>query len=180
MATLTPHFKEFLPDWISRQSWYPGTGAPDLQAVGFYRLEDPDGEVGMEAHVVSDGESVLHLPMTYRGAPLDGGALIATAEHSELGTRWIYDATTDPVWRTELLRVVRGNGSVDPSVRAAAGPAVVNGLRLRDFADDQVRIDLHRVLTPGPAPADPDVVGTLTGNWPQGELSCFAVVRAVS
>ena len=35
--------------------------------------------------------------MTYRGSAVAEGALIATAEHSVLGTRWIYDATTDPV-----------------------------------------------------------------------------------
>lgn len=180
MPTLTPHFRDFLPGWIASRPWYPGSGTPTLQAVGFYRLEDPDGEVGIEAHLVTDGDVVLHLPMTYRGAPLDGGELVATAEHSELGTRWIYDATTDPVWRTELLRLIRGNGSVDPSIRAAAGPAAVNGQRLRDFVDDEVRVDLRRVLTPGPAPAEPDVVGTFTGSWQQGELSCFAVVRAVS
>jgi len=42
---------------------------------------------------------VLHLPVTYRGAPLDGAEahLITTLEHSALGRRWVYDAAGDPV-----------------------------------------------------------------------------------
>ena len=106
------------------------------------------------------------------------GALVATAEHSELGPRWIYNAETDPVWHTELLRVVRENGSADPSIRAAAGPAPAHGHRVKDFTDDEVRIDLLRVLTPGEPPTGPDVVGTFTGRWEPGADSCFAVVRA--
>lgn len=58
--------------------------------------------------------------MTYRGAPVAdsadsadaGTAPIAASGHSELGTRWIYDATADPLWRDELTRLVRGSGSV--------------------------------------------------------------------
>jgi hypothetical protein len=175
--TMTPAFKDFLPVWVGRQPWYPGTGTPTLRPVGFLRFEDPDGEVGIETHLVTDGTSVLHLPMTYRGAPLDDGALIVTAEHSELGQRWIYDATTDPVYRTELLRVVRDNGAGNPSIRAAAGPATAHGHRIHDFADADVRIDLQRVLTHGEPLLDPDVVGTFTGSWDEGGPSCLALIR---
>ncbi|SDM58945.1 hypothetical protein SAMN04489726_2394 [Allokutzneria albata] len=93
-TTLTPHFREFLPRWVARQRWYRGTGVPELSPVGFFRFEDPAGEVGIETHLVTDGAELYQIPMTYRGEPLAGAApeaLIVTAEHSVLGTRWIYD-----------------------------------------------------------------------------------------
>ena len=40
-------------------------------------------------------------------------SLIATAEHSVLGTRWIYDGVVDPAWVCEVLRLVRTNGVSD-------------------------------------------------------------------
>jgi maltokinase-like protein len=179
-ATLTPAFKDFLPDWVAHQPWYPGTGTPTLRPVGYFRFEDPEGEVGIETHLVTDGTSVVQLPMTYRGAPFDDGALIATAEHSVLGQRWIYDAETDPVYRSELLRVIRDNGAGDPSIRMAAGPATAHGHRIRDYADAEVRIDLQRLLTHDEPSLDPDVVGTLTGSWDEGKPSCLALIRQVS
>ncbi len=91
-ATLTPYFRDFLPPWLARQPWYLGTGTPALVPVGHFRFEDPAGQVGIETHLVSDGGMVYQVPMTYRGAPLPGpgsaAALITTAEHSVLGTRW--------------------------------------------------------------------------------------------
>src|SRR5579859_808207 len=53
--------------------------------------------------------------MTYRGAALANGALIATAEHSVLGTRWIYDATAGPVGEAERLRLVQAGGFGGPT-----------------------------------------------------------------
>ncbi|XVV01350.1 maltokinase N-terminal cap-like domain-containing protein [Actinosynnema sp. CA-248983] len=69
-ATPTPGFRDFLPQWIERQPWYRGAETPALRPVGFHRLEDPAGEAGMEAHPVSDGTDLYHVPLTYRGAPL--------------------------------------------------------------------------------------------------------------
>ena len=71
-ATLTPHFRDFLPAWVGRQPWYAGDGIPSLTPVGFLRMEDPAGAVGIETHLVSDGTAVYQVPMTYRGAPLGG------------------------------------------------------------------------------------------------------------
>jgi hypothetical protein len=130
VATLTPGFREFLPPWVARQPWYAGTGVPALRPVGAFRLEDPDGEVGMETHLFTDGSAVYQVPMTYRGAPLAEGALIATAEHSELGQRWIYDAESDPVWRAELLRLVRDGGQAGPSGRGTWYPSVTGCLAI--------------------------------------------------
>src|SRR5918993_1981072 len=89
-ATLTPHFRDFLPGWVGRQPWYEGPAPPvRLTLVGAYRLADRDGEVGLETHLIGDGTAVYQVPMSYRGAPLPGAALIATATHSVLGDRWI-------------------------------------------------------------------------------------------
>ena len=67
-ATLTPHFREFLPPWVARQPWYRGTGTPSLSPVGYFRFEDPAGEVGIETDLVTDGSALYQIPMTYRGA----------------------------------------------------------------------------------------------------------------
>jgi hypothetical protein len=103
-----------------RQPWYAGTGPPSLSTVGYFRFEDPAGEVGIETHLVTDGSVLYQVPMTYRGAPLGpgaSGALIATAQHSILGTRWIYDGEADPAWASQLLRLIRTNGVSDPASR---------------------------------------------------------------
>jgi hypothetical protein len=182
-ATLTPHFRDFLPPWLDRQTWYRGGGERPVP-VGFFRFEDPAGEVGIETHLVASGSVVHQVPMTYRGAPLDGAALIATAEHSVLGTRWIYDAETDPVWRAQLLATVRAEGRSEASKRGV-GPCEARGRLLRAWDDDSsVEIELVRVLSPGPPPTGPDVLGVLTADWtvPDGDAAavvegCLAVVR---
>lgn len=177
-ATLTPHFRDFLPAWVARQSWYPGTTPPALSPVGYFRFDDPAGEVGIETHLLTDGSALFQLPMAYRGAPLADGSLVATAEHSVLGPRWIYDAETDPVWVTELLRLVRTGGVSDPSGRRGIGSAEARGRLTRDFTDDTVRIDLARVVTPGEPVDEPGVAGVVTGTWQPHGSGCLAVVRA--
>ena len=53
-----------------------------------------------------EGVPTLFLPLTYRGAELDGAEehLVGTTEHSELGPRWVYDGCADPVFVGELVR----------------------------------------------------------------------------
>ncbi len=156
-ATLTPPFRDFVPLWLSRQPWYQG-GAPT--PAGFFRFEDPAGEVGIETHVLSVDGVTYQIPMTYRGAPLAGGNLITTAEHSVLGPRWIYDAESDPVWRKELLGLVRSNGVATPS-RESEFEA--RGVLLTDFADDEVDIELARIVA-GDPPDLPTAVGVVTSD----------------
>lgn len=172
-ATLTPHFRDFLPAWVARQPWYRGTGVPSLSPVGWFRFEDPAGEVGVETHLVADGSVVYQLPLTYRGAPLPAApaeALVATAQHSVLGTRWIYDGPADPVWVGELLRLVSAGGVADPSGKRGGAPAEARGHRLgsREFSAGTVTVDLTRVLTAGDPADDSDVVGVVTGVWHPG------------
>jgi Maltokinase N-terminal cap domain len=59
---------------VARQPWFRGRGVPSLTPIGYFRLEDPSGEVGIETHLVTDGLALYQVPMTYRGAPMkDGG-----------------------------------------------------------------------------------------------------------
>lgn len=93
--------------------------------VGAYRFDDPAGEVGIEAHLVATSAGIVHVPLTYRSAEVDGGAewLVGTMEHSVLGTRWIYDASGDAVFVNELLRVILTGGShVEQFVATDEGP----------------------------------------------------------
>jgi len=161
MATLTPHFRDFLPGWVARQTWYAGPEAPSLRPIGYLRFEDPAGDVGMETHLLTDGASVYHLPMTYRGAPLDGASLIATAEHSELGSRWIYDAETDPVWVKTVLAMVLANGSAEGRLADARGRLLT--LERPEASDLTLRV--RRILTAG-RPTDAEgAIGVVTGTW---------------
>jgi hypothetical protein len=131
-TTLVPTKLELLTAWLPGRSWYQGgASVPSLTRVGGFRLDDPDGEVGLEFMAATDDSGdqpvTYHLPLTYRGAPLpDGdGALIGTAEHGVLGTRWIYDGTRDPVLATQAFALLLGetepqaqgiSDTIDPSV----------------------------------------------------------------
>lgn len=190
-ATLTPHFRDFLPAWVARQVWYRGTGVPSLRPVGSYRLEDSAGQVGIETRLVADGPVLYQIPMTYRGAPRDGAAdadLIATAEHSVLGTRWIYDGTTDPVWAAEVLNLVREEASAERSTGPGVGTTEASGRRLADaeLTADTVVVELKRVLGPGGPAIEAGAAGVLMGSWqPDGSdgptvRGCLAVVRGIS
>jgi hypothetical protein len=81
-----------------------------VKVLGSYRFDDPAGEVGVEAFVVRRGEQLQHVVFTYRGAPLEGDEprLVSTMEHSELGPRWVYDGTTDPVALDCFRRAILG------------------------------------------------------------------------
>jgi hypothetical protein len=170
-ATLIPHFRDFLPGWVARQPWYAGSGIPSLRPIGWFRFEDPAGEVGLETHLVHDGTGVHQVPMTYRGAPMPGpaaaSALIAEAEHSVLGRRWIYDATADPVWTDAIRRLVVSQGTSDPSRKRGAADAEARGHLLAAALPDSTTISLTRRLdgSGGPEPGPAATVGTVTGTW---------------
>jgi hypothetical protein len=187
-ATLTPRFAEFLPPWVAVQPWYRGSAVPVLAPVGFFRFEDPAGEVGVETHLVTDGAELYQIPMTYRGAPAPGIAedsLIATTEHSVLGTRWIYDGQADPLWHDRVLHLVRTGGVSDPSGRRGVGVAEARGeSRIAGpLTPGVARVELLRVLTPGLPPFAPDIAGVMMGTWypPTADAAstsgCLAVVE---
>lgn len=117
-TTMKPTKGELLNHWLPKQSWYEGDAGgpePELVNVGGFRLDDPQGEVGIEVMVVVDAgapDPVAYLvPMGYRGAALEdvpAEALIGTSEHGVLGTRWIYDGAHDPVVTAQLRALLRG------------------------------------------------------------------------
>lgn len=97
VATITPTKAELIADWAPSQPWGPQRDVP-IEVIGSYRFDDPDGRVGMETHLVTAGDALLHVPLTYRDEPLAGAddALIDEMKHSVLGTRWVYDGLQDP------------------------------------------------------------------------------------
>jgi hypothetical protein len=113
-TTMSPGKLELMAAWLPAQPWYRPTGrAPELARAGGFRLDDPQGEVGIEFMLVTDGPgsgAAYQVPMTYRAHALPGpdGSLIGTAEHGVLGPRWIYDGPQDPVLAAQLAALVRG------------------------------------------------------------------------
>lgn len=164
-TTMSPTKMELLTEWLPTQPWYQGGPEAELTKAGGFRLDDPYGEVGIEFMIVTDASAdspgTYLVPLTYRGAPLDGvdDALIGTSEHGVLGTRWIYDGVHDPVLVACLTGLLRGeivaqaqseSNTSDPSVR----------VRVADLAT--VVPVVHRVL---PSPVSADVPGTVVASW---------------
>ncbi|MGF7120067.1 CG0192-related protein [Rhodococcus sp. AG1013] len=109
-AQLSPSKPELIAAWMPAAPYYSG-GTPTLTPVGAYRFDDPAGEVGIETHLVRDADGTIYqVPLTYRSAPLAGARLAGEMEHSVLGHRYVYDATTDPVYVQQLLATIYGGG----------------------------------------------------------------------
>ena len=158
-ATISPTKLEIIGRWLPTQPWYSGPAEPAPTALGAYRFDDPDGEVGIETHLVRvDDGPVLQVPLTYRAAALAGAenALLGTMEHSVLGQRWVYDACSDPVYVAALSAVIRGETTQaeeivevdgrterrEPTAVVAAGGGKVSsggGLRVCRVVDTEVR-----------------------------------------
>lgn len=122
-AEIHPSKIELLRAWAPTQPWFVGDDL-GLVAIGAYRFDDPDGEVGIETHLVRSGDGpILQIPTTYRGAPLAGADewLIGTMQHTVLGDRWVYDACGDPVYAAALATVILGGGSEATLEREADG-----------------------------------------------------------
>ncbi|MEU8002782.1 hypothetical protein AB0B66_16635 [Catellatospora sp. NPDC049111] len=121
-ADITPTKLELIDSWLPTRPWYQGPAQPGVRRVAACRFDDPDGEVGVETILVQAGDGlVLHVPLTYRGAPLPGGEpwLVGTTEHSVLGKRWVYDATGDPVYLQALATaILTGGGEAEEFVDA--------------------------------------------------------------
>lgn len=191
LAAIAPTKLELLQAWVPHQPWLGGADASTLTKLGSYRFDDPDGEVGIETHLLgtADGQ-VLQVPLTYRGAPRAGagGSLITTMTHTTLGDRWIYDGCHDPVYVTALVRAiltggreadlyaltdaglvlepvvthVRGGGSLpSASVPALTAPAVSHNGTTTTI-EAGARLTLPRVIIT----TTPVVKAALSGTWP--------------
>ncbi|GCB52983.1 1,4-alpha-glucan branching protein [Streptomyces sp. NL15-2K] len=200
-TTLKPTKLELLTAWLASRPWYSGcAGEPVLRKAGGFRLDDPRGEVGIEFMVVTDtadtpgpDPAAYLVPLTYRGAPLDGAehALVGTMEHGVLGRRWAYDGCHDPVLVTQLLALIQGRvhaqdqNTTDAPDREVTrsctgdGPAL-SALRTAAATDDEegtelalpqgTTLRLHRLLRPAPdgtpaLPAAPEATGHVAGAW---------------
>lgn len=124
-ADLSPTKPEILHAFLSARSW--GDGG-EITVLGAYRFDDPTGEVGVECHLVQAGDTVFHLPLTYRAAPVEDGedAFVGTMQHSVLGERYVYDGLGDEV-------------AIDCFARALAGEQEQAVLEVHD-GDEAVEI----------------------------------------
>lgn len=131
-ASLTPSKLELIAAWLPQQQWFTGD-ASSIEQAGRFRFVDPDGEVGLETIVVRAGADLLQVPLSYRGSPLPEAehALVGTLEHSELGTRYVYDAMSDPVYLAELERVIREGDSAVETESVADGTVSPPGMAVR-------------------------------------------------
>lgn len=205
-TTVKPTKLELLTSWLPSRPWYDGAAEPRLAKAGGFRLDDPEGEVGIEFMVVTDTsgrEPTAYLvPLTYRGAPLEGAGhgLVGTMEHGVLGTRWAYDGCHDPVLVTESLALIEGRAQAQAQgltdtpdhdvTRACTGgpvPAVAAPAPADDDTGTRVplpqglTLHVHRVLDPS-APTPPQgarghVAGVLQGQDGERARAVFMILR---
>jgi hypothetical protein len=195
VATLTPTKAELLAAWVPTQPWGPPAG-DTLEVLGSFRFDDPDGRVGMETHLVVAGGVVFQVPLTYRDEALADGVatLIGEMEHSVLGTRWVYDGLSDPIFTTMLAAVaMTGQGEalglaihedrwyVAPAnVRIRGGGWGLERVPVDGFSlgvdgalrNDRFEVVLHRRPVAGTRPP----IG-LTASWDDGPEVVLAEVR---
>ncbi|MGH3651858.1 MAG: maltokinase N-terminal cap-like domain-containing protein [Glutamicibacter sp.] len=116
-TTMSPTKTELVAAWLAKQEFYTGQSAPKLESVGGFRLEDPQGEVGIELSFYADhsdtSDVIYHVPLTYRDAPVDGAEryLVGTSEHAILGPRYVYDAAGDPIFIAQARELLAGKAT---------------------------------------------------------------------
>jgi hypothetical protein len=175
-TTMQPSKLELLASWLPRQAWCTAT-TDKLTRAGGFRLDDPDGEVGIEFMIITAATGDAYLvPMTYRGAPRAGaeGRLIGTAEHGVLGSRWVYDGEHDPVLQTQLAALLRGEIMAQAQLQSNTPDPTV----LVRPVDDPARVHLNRLLRED---ADaPRAGGYVSATWrrPDGSTARGIVATA--
>lgn len=179
-ATLSPSKVDLLRDWLAQQPWFEGDPA-DVERIGSFRFVDPEGEVGIETLLLRSAGVTYQVPVTYRSEALAEASFgfIGNLEHSVLGTRWVYDAVADPVYVSELLRVIHeGDTEADLSHGEKSATAQGSGIvRVSNAAAEAAR--LVRVLDGNHLPKGTPL-GTLTATWREGDAErteILAVVR---
>lgn len=183
-TVLKPTKLELLTAWLPTRPWYRGTGEPELAKAGGFRLDDPQGAVGIEFLVVTDVSGAYLVPLTYRGAPLSGAehALVGTMEHGVLGRRWAYDGCHDPVLVAQLLALIEGRveaqaqSASDTPDREVTRSYTGAALLAADFTpakDDAegtslrgpgMTLRIHRLLCDASLPS-PEAAGYVASAW---------------
>ena len=192
-AELVPSKLEVLQTWAPSQTWFVGEPGAPLVNVSSYRFDDPDGEVGIETLLVRAGDGpLMQVPLTYRGAPLEGGEpwLVGTMQHSVLGPRWVYDGLGDPValaafataaltgahqaeqWieiegvmvQREPTAVVEGSGTSTSRVVLPLGVDIrnIHATELSTALAGDLTLTIQRVIEPGRTVS---AQATLNGTW---------------
>ncbi|HEX8498282.1 MAG TPA: hypothetical protein VF661_13875 [Actinomycetales bacterium] len=202
-ATIVPSKLELLQAWVPHQPWLGGVDTAIVTKLGSYRFDDPDGEVGMETHLLGTADGhVLQVPLTYRGAPRSGAeaSLITTMTHTTLGDRWVYDGCHDPVLVTALVTAILTGGReadlyaatedglvLEPTtthVRGSGARSAVPSLTAPVVShhgttttiDAGFRLTLARVVVA----TTPQSEAVLTGTWPgQDSARVLAVLHDV-
>jgi hypothetical protein len=194
-AKLVPSKIELLQTWVPQQPWHGGADATIVETVGSYRFDDPDGEVGIETHLLRtvDGQ-ILQVPVTYRGSPVADAdsLLIGTMQHSVLGERWVYDACGDPVYVMALATAVLnggtqaeldvatdagqerlpattrvwGSGSRDSEIPPLGPVSLSNQRTATIIGAGQLEVTLLRAIDPERESGAPNGQQSLAGTWP--------------
>lgn len=198
VSTSTPTKHEALAAWLPHQTWAPDD-VTEVERIGSFHFDDPEGRVGMETHVVRAGGEILLVPLTYRDHAFDDDdtGLVGTIEHSVLGTRWLTDGTRDPRYVMLLATVaLTGQGhaiglathdgrwyAAPSEIRLDGGgwgqtPVAVDDFELVDddthrvrWRNDRLELTMHRRPQPGQRPP----IG-LRGAWDDDEPYVFATV----
>jgi hypothetical protein len=201
-ATITPGKRDLIKGWLPGRAWFDGD-LDGRRPVASFRFDDPAGEVGVECFLMGAAEgsttSTLLVPMSYRGAPLDGAEehLIGTTQHSVLGPRWVYDGCGDPVAVSAILGAILTGGheaeltieqdgrmvTLDPTCRVsgsgtATEAAVVDTVDVVEAGNPTVTRagDLELVLARVVGTAV-DGEQTLTAQWGAHEPVVLAAAR---
>ncbi|PRY12136.1 CG0192-related protein [Kineococcus rhizosphaerae] len=196
-AQLTPTKLEAIVDWLPSQPW-GGPVGDEAAVAGRFRFDDPAGEVGVETLLVRVGDRVLQVPLTYRGALLEGAGefLVTEMDHSVLGRRWVYDAAGDPVYADTVRRAIATGGHEADLQHAVDGrfePGSKEGFAVGSgSAADSPTVSAVRVRTQGAlttiATGHGDLVllrevgaaapagETLTGTWGDGDPQVLVVL----
>jgi hypothetical protein len=208
-ATLNPSKLELLKAWLPHQDWLGDADTTTIEAVGAYRFDDPDGEVGVETHLLrtADGQ-ILQVPVTYRGAPVPGheSFLIATTQHSVLGQRWVYDACGDLVYvramatavlsggtqaeiefmtdngreRWPATTEVSGSGSLNTAIPAVASVSHSNEGTTTVMCASHLELTLLRAIGVGRDTGDDGVMQRLVGTWPGHDAPALLALARIT
>lgn len=187
VATNTPPKSEIIAEWMETQPW--GSAGVSIEIVGSFHLEDPEGEVGMQVHIVAVGGRLIQVPLTYRAeqAPDLAEAFLAVMHHSVLGPRFVYDgfgdhklvstvagvaacgygqslgfASVEGRWQAwpESARVC-GFGSVDGRVLVDGFERVSSTATEDTMRNERLELTMFRALAHRPAPP----IG-MAATWP--------------